>query len=289
MTLAEWITLWLARQDERVTYSWYRTRKSLLLKHVAPRFGDVRLDDLQPRHLDDLYHTEGLSPSSRNKLVNAALRACLSSAVVRGEMDKAVFDRIYHSTKPFKERETVEPHPLSRDQMQQILGAAHALHDAAKPSWALFLEWQFSTGTRPSEALGLQHGNVNRDKRIAWITRGWVEGRWTTLKTASSRRTISIPEAVLSRIPRGPDGVRIFEAAGSLKHMRDFLWYPIVSSLGIPDTPFYATRATAITMMLQSGVSVADVARQVGDRISTIERHYYKHTGTTRLDLDRIW
>ena len=136
---------------------------------------------------------------------------------------------------------------------------------------------------RPSEASGLNWGDIDLANARAHVRRSYNSGALGKPKTKSSRRTVMLPPEVvevLSQIqplhvsPDDPvfvnrDGLRI-----DRKHFSP-TWNGCLRVAGVRLRGIYACKDTCITLGRLAGASWAHLETQSGVREATLVRHYY--------------
>lgn len=134
------------------------------------------------------------------------------------------------------------------------------------------------TGIRPGEAFGLRLADVNFDSGLVTVARS-VDGKTgvVDLTKNGEERTIVIPPPALDAIQASLPGRRVLWPGWepvplfpnqSGKVLRQGSWGPrwrvVRAAAGFDGMDFYELRHFAATQLLEAGVSVEDVAHQLG-------------------------
>jgi integrase len=240
----------------------------------------VPLAKLSTKTLETFYRTlseRGLSARTV-RYVHSILRAAFKTAV----RDRVLASNPASGAElPRQARR--EMHALDRDQLARLLAVSEATENRWHALWCVLA----TGGLRPSEALRLTWRDVNGEA----VT---VLGE---TKTASSRRTVTLPERTMAalrwhrvrqeaeQLTAGANYVDrglIFanETGGPLdlrnaaaRHFKPLLtaYYPL------PDIRVYDLRHTHITHLLASGVPVHVVAKRVGHASAKMTLDVYGH------------
>jgi integrase len=280
-----------------VSPKWSLNRASYIRNHVIPSLGRIRLDQLTPSHLTDLQtylRRRRLAPSTIDRVIHSALRGMLRDADLAGYRvtDLAtLFDRrfVEHLDRG---RHAAEIDPFTEEEREQIL--AWFLEE--RPLFHTFVFFRFWTGTRPSEAIGLRWRDIDLPSRRVKIRRSRVYGTDGQTKTGKSKRDVLLP-GKLERIlrthrPRRPapdDFVFTMPSGAPITEVNFYRreWLPALKVLKIRARPFYNTRHSYITTLLEAGAKPLFICRQTGTSLAMIEKHY----GASRTDaseLDRL-
>jgi len=76
------------------------------------------------------------------------------------------------------------------------------LIDTATDPWAMPIMLAAYTGARQAEVLGLQWSDIDWNRRTAGIRRQWRRGAFYEPKTKASRRTVELPDELISALKR---------------------------------------------------------------------------------------
>lgn len=214
MTVEAWLTHWLATATLRTsTRTGYESK---IRVNVVPHIGRLRLDKLQPEHLERLYATLSatLAPSSVRQ-VHAILRRALRVAEQRRRIARNPAALV--STPSVPHREAVA---LTREQAIAALGVASRRRSG--PRWQVGL----AMGLRQGEALGLcwpsldlAAGTLRVETELVWLKYRHgcgepaacgtarrcpdrTDGRFVLEepKSARSRRTLPLPAELVDAL-----------------------------------------------------------------------------------------
>ena len=135
---------------------------------------------------------------------------------------------------------------------------------------------------RPGEWVALEHRDIDRVARVAYVRRSFSKGRLTCPKTEASIRAVPLQA---SRWPRStsyrPGGPRdlLFPAERGgyldLHNFRNRNWKPAQFAAGVePFRRIYDLRHTFATFALRAGLSTFELSRYMGASLTMIDRHY---------------
>ncbi len=157
VTLADYLDRWLADSvKDTVRQRTYERYESIVLVHIKPSVGRVKLKALTPAHARTLYRQKldtGLSPRTVN-YVHVTLHKALSQAMSDVLIPRNVTDAV-KSPRPAKP----EIKPLSPDQARTLIETAYATGNRYAALYVLALH----TGLREGEMLGLMWDDLDLD------------------------------------------------------------------------------------------------------------------------------
>lgn len=225
-----------------------------------------------------------------NKL--SVLRQALELAVADGALttNPAGGIRAFGHQKP-------EPDPFTADEREAILGWLR--EHRAEPVWNYF-EFQFFTGLRTSEGLGLSWDQVDLRSRRIRVTGGLVAGQMTSRTKTAKARHVDLNSRALAALERQAKfsrlaGGRVFTDPRGHPWQDDQAprkshWRPALRALGIRYRDPYHTRHTAATTMLMAGANPAYVAAQLGHATQVLFTVYARwiHGESNALELAKI-
>lgn len=280
-----------------------------VLQPIRSELGDVAVQDVTRRHLDDLIvqlragtlmrpngkPRKPWSARSCNYMVGAFSQV-LGQLVAEGRLTRnvaALVDRVPGKARTF-ETFTVE-------QVQKVLLGIAA--DRNRHAWHLAL-----AGLRRGEIAGLRWADVDLGKRTVRIekTRVDVGGRALDQdepKTASAGRLLPLPDALLAelvaakarqtaeRLALGEAyadmGYVVCNEAGEPYHPSTMstMWQSAIKNLDVPQIRLHDARHTCATLMHLQGVPIALVAAWLGHADISFTMRTYVHAQADALEL----
>ncbi|MEQ9355135.1 site-specific integrase [Coleofasciculus chthonoplastes] len=203
------------------------------------------------------------------------LRSACEWAVEEGLIESNPFKQL-----PKAQVSTSAPDPFTKEERDLIIrGFAESFYYKHYTPFVKFLFW---TGCRTSEAIGLQWRHIDQEQKFITFEEALVNGVRKDTKTHKPRRfptNQAIRNLLEDRQPEPPDFRRlVFRSKRGLAiDSHNFLnraWRSVLGGLPIRYRKQYCTRATFITLCLEEGVPVAQVAAWVGNSPKTIWQHY---------------
>ena len=189
-TLAEFVDEYLAQHEASpVTLGKLR----FLLDRAVAAFGDYRLDELSPVEIAGWRMTIRLGYRFE---ATQALRQVLARAVVWGLLDANPAKQGVENP----QRRRTEKRPL------RVLGGDRSGHRAARTRLAAMVLFAAATGMRPGEWVALEHRDIDREIRVAYVHRAFSKGRLTCPKTEASRRAVPLQAKALAALDQLPPG-----------------------------------------------------------------------------------
>jgi integrase len=286
-TLSKWLNSRKAQLSPATT-----DRYRVAIKHIDPVIGSIRVSQLRPHHIEDLYSslvTEGQSGSSIRK-IHWALRQSLAWAHRRGYVSIIATDGI--ELPPLGAREMEPP---SSDNVRTVI--EYLL--AADPDWGTLVAVIAWTGCRRGEVAGLRwedvdfkQGNLLIRRSVAAVPGGsQVKGT----KTGDIRRIAIGPKSLkLLRAHRKRSDARAKKCGAKVESssyifspdpagQRPYNPYTITRTFvsacteaGVPRMRLHDLRHHSATTLLKSGASVGEVMDRHGWR--TVEMvNRYRH------------
>lgn len=277
-----------------VSAKWRSNRKSYIRVHVLPTLGGMHLDQLKTRDLVELQaslRTKGLADATVDRVIHSALRGFLRDAGVAGyqvpDLDELFDRRLLTRVDLGRESHTIDA--FSDDEREAILKHFREHEHAHYP----FVFFRFWTGTRPSEAIALRWRAVDLPRRRLRILASRVLGRDGRPKTGKSKREVLLHQEVVDLLERirpadvEPDTFVFRTPSGTPLDETNFstrVWVPALRAAKVRARPFYNTRHTYISWLLDHGARPLFVCRQTGTSLEMIERHY----GDARVTPDQL-
>jgi integrase len=170
-TVAQWLTHWLDTivAPPVITENAHDAYANAVRVHLIPSIGAHRIDRLEPKHLERLYHAmvkAGAKPGTAHQ-VHRTIRAALNEAQRRKQISEnpALLART-----PKVEEEEIEP--CSVAEIRRILDAAQRRRNSARWTVALAL------GLRQGEALGLMWSDIDLQAGTLVVRRQRLRPKW---------------------------------------------------------------------------------------------------------------
>src|SRR5262245_58718337 len=177
-TVAAYYERWIAEQAPVVRRAQARDYRRHVVTHVLPSIGQMSLAALRPSDIRGLQAellTRGLSVKYVKNILSGSFRAMLAQAQVDELLTRDCFVRL-----KWPKAKRPEPDPLTADERSRVLAwfASHrfGFHPGRgtmevrrylHPAYSVYVHTLCWTGMRPSEASGLQWGDVDlRDGRV---------------------------------------------------------------------------------------------------------------------------
>lgn len=162
----------------------------------------------------------------------------------------------------------------SRHSLQRLNSDSHfSTIAAAKEPWRTLFSILAMTGLRAGEALGLQWGDIDFERRMIYVRRSAWYGRIQTPKSKNSEAVLPMPEP-LAAVLKGyqeqwkpnPSGFLFVTRNGrppsSNKVVECRLW-PILNQLKIPRCGLHAFRHTVASLLVDTGAAVTVAQAQL--------------------------
>lgn len=253
----------------------YSTTEMYMRKHIVPRWGKVRITDINPRAISQWLASkreEGLAPATVVKIKAIFGRSFELGARwgVPGCEGKNPVRAV--QTKPVDNART---RYLNAEEAARLIeGAGRSRNKLLAPIVSLLLY----TGMRVSELLSARWENVDAGRRTLFVP---------TSKTGRSR-FVPLAEAaldVIAELPRKKDAVFLFpspkcpgEHLTTVKHG----WHTARDAAGLPGLRIHDLRHSAASFMVNSGVDLFAVGKVLG-HASVQSTQRYSHLANDTL------
>jgi integrase len=256
---------------------------SVLQLHVLPAFGDIRMEEIVPLHVERFVQTKltsGLSAKTvRNLLL--VLQAILSLAVDN--------DLIARSPIRKRHKPTVDRHEKPIWSPAQLLN----ILSAAPMELRAFFDCVALTGTRLGEALALKWKHIDLEQRILRIEHSLWRGKLVSPKTVASTRSIPLARALTETLRnhrekssrQGSDDFVFCKRDGSPLDpdvLRKDVLYPILDRLGIPRkkgaSGFHTFRHSAASIVNEQTGNLKLAQKFLGHSTIEMTADIYTHT-----------
>lgn len=187
---------------------------------------------------------------------------------------------------PFKNLPTVKApkikniDPFTKAERDQIISAFES--DRYYKHYANFVKFFFLTGCRTSEAVGLQWKHISPELETITFSEAIVSKVRKGTKTGTIRKFPVNPQLKVLLSTIRPDNPQLNDLVfpspkGLAIDSHNFLnkaWKGVLGKLPIRYRSQYNTRHTFITLCLEQGVTLSQLAQWVGNSPETILKHY---------------
>ncbi len=310
-TVGEWLDYWLksvveGRVGSDNTVANYAT---IVRVHLKPGLGDVRLAGLTPEQVDDFLASK--AKAGRSKSYVARMRNVLADALSHAERRRLVtWNAAKHSVMP-KCKPAPERRSFTAEEARAILRAAkperlHALVVAG-----------MTIGLRPGELTGLLWADVDihGDPATLAVTGSMKRRPDSSLyrgpvkRSTASQRVVAIPPALGTALRAHRKRQSVERLAAGKRWQEHGLVF--CSEVGTPLDPAnvrkiftrvamnagieptgavpYLLRHSAVSLLLDVGAPIEEVADLLGDDPQTLYRHYrHRIRPVVTVSADRI-
>jgi integrase len=265
LTLAEVVEQYLAQHE--VAPVTLEKLRWLLAKAIAA-FGDRPLGELRPAEIAAWRMT---IPSGYRFEATQALRQVLARAVVWGMLEVNPAKQGVENP----QRRRTEKRPF--DSWEELEAVAEKLG-----RYGPMVLFAAATGLRPGEWIALEHRDIDKAARVAYVRRAFSKGTLRCTKTEASVRAVplqAIALAALDHLPTQTQTSLLFPTVRGgyldLHNFRNRNWKAAQLAAGIePLRRIYDLRHTFATFALRAGISTFDLSRYMGASLTMIDRHY---------------
>jgi integrase len=273
------------------------TRYEQLIRcHATPALGTLPLEQVTPRHLQQLYSEMVKAGSGQGTVLqtHAVIHRALKQAVLWNLIPRNPADAV-NRPKPHRQ----EMQTLSPEQARKLLEAARG--DRLEALYVIAL----TTGMRLGELLGLRWKDVDLDQGVVHVqvtlqrTKAGFE--FVQPKTRHSRRQVLLTGAALEALQRHResqtaaallksdvwhnehDAVFTNLTGGPLDgtHVLRHCFRPLLKRARLPEIRFHDLRHTAATLLLGLGTNPKIVSEMLGHSAITITLDLYSHVTPT--------
>jgi integrase len=291
-TVASYLASWLEAVKPRVRESAWISYEHRIRLYIVPRLGKIRLARLAPQHVRELHawmlSERQLSPTTVNH-THSILSHALGDAVRDGTIPRNVAAMVDAPRKAKREMIVYTP-----AQVETLLKAAQEAGIGPIVTVAV------TTGARLGELLALRWRDVELDAARIHVRKGRSQGiegwRDEDPKTDAGKRSISLTRVAVEalrahrkaqlehRVWLGAawqdlDYVFANQIGGQQFHsVVEHAFDKMLAGAGLPRVRWHDLRHTAATLLLLSGVPVAEVSEMLGHADPSVTYRVYAHT-----------
>ncbi|TAK14481.1 MAG: site-specific integrase [Anaerolineae bacterium] len=289
LTLGEYLNRWLKDIEGSVRPKTRFQYIGIVNNHLIPQLGKIKLGDLQPHQVQQLYNSlREQGHSQRNvQLIHSVLHRALKVASKQG-----LIGRNPASAVALPKISTKEMKVLDDNQARQMMIAA------AGHRYEALLHLAVTTGMRMGELLGLKWTDLDWASGILTVHRqvqrlpgkGFV---FPEPKTKAGRRMIELgpntirllgehrnQQELESKRPSWQENGLIFPSnKGTPADQRNLnrIFKELLKHAGLPEIRFHDLRHTAATLMLLNGIPLMVVSRRLGHSKPSVTLDIYGH------------
>ena len=268
----------------------YERYAELVELHIIPSLGQKPLIRLTPQDVQNLYASKlrsGLSPRTVQH-IHAVLRRALGQALKWTAVSRNVATLVDAPRPQHKEVQ-----PFSYDEALRLIEAVRGHHMEALYMLCV------TVGLRQGEALGLRWRDLDLGSAVLHISVALqrIDGTYRLVepKTPRSRRTIALPEIVVSYL-RAHQGRQLLESLEAGSYWKDWglvFTTPhggpldrhnvtrgfklILKRAGLPNLRFHDLRHTCASFLLAQNVQPRDVMEILGHSQIGLTMNTYAH------------
>lgn len=268
----------------------------IIENRIIPVLGDVELQRLRPKHVQDWLnglsksggrrHGQGLGPRTVRHCYRV-LWGALKQAVKLELLARNVADA---ATPPRLKADEVEI--LSPEQIRAVRDALRGHRLGPLSSLCL------ASGCRLGELLALRWGDI--DGSVLSVERSLEQTkaglRFKEPKSKHGRRKISLPPRAVADLAdhrgdllRHPDALVFCNSDGSpiKRNNLSVMWNREIRRIkGVPNVTFHALRHTHASALIKGGIDVVSVSRRLGHSSPVITLKVYAHLFGDGADTD---
>ncbi|MBW2608535.1 MAG: site-specific integrase [Deltaproteobacteria bacterium] len=264
--------------------------KNMLRIHVLPVFGDLKVTDISRGKVKDVLLSkinEGYAKSTVSHMKD----------VISGVLTRALDDEVIPANPALQLRNILKRKdskkvikPLDSEELKLLLDT---VQEHFKAHYVLFLLLA-RTGVRIGEALAVQWGDIDFNKRFIEIKRSLVRGKISTPKNGKSRRvdmSLQLTEALKSYelvckkkglsmgIGDLPEFVFTNRDGGLIDkdNWRRRVFAKALKKTGLRRIRIHDLRHTYATLRISKGDNIADVSNQLGHHSPKLTWDVYYH------------
>ncbi|PTV98618.1 site-specific recombinase XerD [Halanaerobium saccharolyticum] len=298
MKFGDWLLEWNKGRKNTVAYSTYRVYGSIIRNHLKTEIGDIKLKELETRHLQQV-----LNDRFDSGLNTGTVR--LIYAIANKALKQAVKERLIYSNPskgvelPTKQEEE-KLHIWNKKQVSRFLARAK------KHKYYMIFFLAVNTGMRRGELLGLKWKDIDFNKKRLEVKRQAVKtDKGIILKKPKSKagnRVIPITNNVVKELKRhkirqsenklalgnnykDQDLVNCNKLGEPISPMMAYIEFKNLSrDINLPEIKLHDLRHTFATLFLENGGNIKTLQQILGHSSITVTMDTYSHVTDEMLD-----
>lgn len=288
VTLEKFMETWLDGKELSRRPQTVIQYRAMAKQHILPKIGTMRLQDIQPATLKQLYlaRKEEGRGARTVQLIHTMMHSVLKQAVKEGILGRNPADAVERP-----KVEVTERHILTEAQAQQLVVGT------ANTRYGTLIYMALMTGMREGELLGLQWSDVDWAKGQLHIQRQLQRGSGLVPpKTKAGKRLISLGQGNLDRLAKHREQQLLQKEAKGARWEENDLIFPntigkpmscwnmykdykrLLSENGLPAINFHALRHTSLSFLLDMGTPINTVQQRAGHSKASITTDTYGHS-----------
>ncbi len=267
--------------------------ENIYTNYIKDRFDDMLLDDIKVSDLKEWKKrllTNHPMSLSRYKKYHRVMNMIFKYAYMNEFLNKNLMDLVDRKSKLFVTKVKPEHAYYSSKEVKAILGASEGWFKA-------YLTTLLYSGMRPGESLALQFSDLDFDNHKITLQRSIRHGKLRNSTKTGTINVIDMPEPVkqeLLALQRTSKSQKwVFPNPNSLKPFYqpkaiiDAYFKPLLKELDIEYRTLYATRHSFASNMVELGVSLTYIQKQLTHKkLSTTMDYYIKHSNVNENQRD---
>lgn len=277
----KWLALWDDWEQSLALPESIRADHYRCVRRMIEKAGNPELSDISW-----LISSE-LATTTYNRRLSM-LRSAIKWGIEEGKITSNPLRKIKPRTATIEEEENSESKkkPFNQEEIDLIIKYFSQHH----PTYAPFVEFLLFSGVRTGEAVALRWQDIDLDKRTISIQQSISRdrGKYKKIrkrpKTRQSIRTLKMSDRLFNLFdrvkpeqPKSEDLIFKSSKGCIIDHgnFRFQYWKPALGALGIAYRKPYATRHTLISMALEQGLTVPQVAAIAGHKDGRMILEHY--------------
>lgn len=289
-TVKDYFSSWLAQKRQQVRPGTYNTYMWLVNTHIIPSLGKMKLKNITPPHLVQLYNqllAKGLAPQTI-KHISKILHDAFETALKWGQLNRNVAKLVKTPKVPRYEMKIWD-----ETQVNTFLKSTENTR-----YFTLFL-LAISTGMRKGEILALKWEDIDFANSRLTVRRSYVRGykgfMFQEPKTTAGIRNILLPDQTVQSIKKHKINQNV-ERLKAGRHYQEFglvfptctgkpmnpqqldeAWNKAIKHSKLPKIRFHDLRHTHASLLLKSGVHAKVISERLGHSNTSITMNVYSH------------